>query len=536
MNWERSFVRKIGYLVAIVLLLLLLVLLGQPATSAVGERPGSRGGLLAQIRADHGICEAQLGEIDPTSETIKLATLGMRGIAANVLWDRAMDYKMKKDWTNLSAALRQIAMLEPHYIQVWRYQGWNLSYNVSVEFDDYRERYRWVIRGIDYLMDGIRYNQKEPMLFRDVGWFISHKIGIADEWKQFRRLFRQDDDFFRRINDTRSLEERDNWLVGSQWFGRGETLVDEGADMRRVSPVLFYSWGPMCLMSYAEALEKDGVFEEKARIAWESAGKRWLAFGERAISIGPPHGLIRLNEKERLLEEADRRVEELEKLAPKVRDTIRAERRAQLTDAERIALDTPPEQRKTVEVNEAAYQAEMKMLITHEQVARRVTGPNVQKAMQVALEANRLIERASLVNQMRGVIAFEWWRRRAWMEQLPETLAARKLLYQGDEAIAKGDLVRAKEMFDKSFQQWRLVLDRKEWPKEWPGVKTDTTLARELVEAIQRYRRVLEKRDEPFPAKFILQDVLTLNPELDEKPSSKPPPAPPGLPGQTPAK
>jgi hypothetical protein len=447
-----------------------------------------------------------------------------------------MEYKMKTDWTNLSAALRQIAMLEPHFIQVWRFQGWNLSYNVSVEFDDYRERYRWVIRGIDYLMDGIRYNQKEPMLFSDVGWFISHKIGIADEWKQFRRLFKQDDDFFRRINDTRAIDERDNWLVGYDWFGKGETLVDEGADMRRVSPTLFYSRGPMCLMSYAEALEKDGVFEEKARIAWRNAAIRWHEFGERAFPSGKPDDLIQLNEKERLLEEAARRAEELEKLAPKMRETIYQERRAQLTDAERSALDTPPEQRRTVEVNKAAYEAEMKMLITHEQVARRVTGPNVEKAMQAALEATRLTERANLVAQLRGVIAFEAWRRRAWMEQLPETLAARKFIYQGDEAIAKGDLVRAKETFDKGFQQWRLVLDRKEWVKQWPDIKTDHTLARELVEAIQRYRRVLEKRDERFPSNFVLQDILTLNPELDEKPSSKPSLPPPGLPGETPGK
>ena len=46
--------------------------------------------------------------------------------------------------------------LQPNFVSVWVFQGWNLSYNVSVEFDDYHDRYRWVIKGIDFLKRGHR--------------------------------------------------------------------------------------------------------------------------------------------------------------------------------------------------------------------------------------------------------------------------------------------------------------------------------------------------------------------------------------------
>jgi hypothetical protein len=185
---------------------------------------------------------------------MKLATFGMRGVAANILWEKANRYKMKKDWTNLSATLNVLTELEPHFISVWKFQSWNLAYNVSTEFDDYRDRYRWVIAGIEFLIRGIGYNANEPRLYDDVGWYISHKIGKADEALQFRRLFKADDEFHAR-HHTPSPELRDNWLVGKQWYRRAEDLVAKGADLRGKSEVLFYSSRPMCQFYYAEALE-----------------------------------------------------------------------------------------------------------------------------------------------------------------------------------------------------------------------------------------------------------------------------------------
>jgi hypothetical protein len=118
MNQRTVFYRKIGYLVAIGVLLGLLYLFGHPSTVNKEGQQSSPGGLLAQAREKYGLSQTQLGQIDPTSETIKLATFGLRGIAVWILWDKANEYKMKEDWTNFSATLNQIGIVQPHFISV----------------------------------------------------------------------------------------------------------------------------------------------------------------------------------------------------------------------------------------------------------------------------------------------------------------------------------------------------------------------------------------------------------------------------------
>ncbi len=224
MSSRSTFQRKLIYLAAIALLLLPLFWMSQPATMATKESPGSPGGKLARLRSDYHLSQAQIGEIDPTSVTVKLATLGLRGIAADVLWEQAEDYRMKKDWANLLATLKQITKVQPNFINVWsNSMAWNLSYNISVEFDDYRERYRWVMKGIEFLEQGIKYNERQPKLLWDMGWTISEKIGKADEAKEFRKLFKEDDDYHNRFHRPTAL--RDNWLVGKEWFEKAVDMV-----------------------------------------------------------------------------------------------------------------------------------------------------------------------------------------------------------------------------------------------------------------------------------------------------------------------
>jgi len=513
MNPQHSFARKVYYLAGLVLLLAVLSWLGRPVSSDVAAqgKPEGLAGLLqisnlAQMRNRYHLSEAQLGEIDPASATIKLATLGLRGVAANILWEKANNYRMKKDWTNLSATLQQITRLEPHFISVWRFQGWNLSYNVSAEFDDFRERYRWVIRGVDFLREGIRRNEREPKLVEDVGWFVTHKIGTADESRQFRRLFKEDEETFRRWNDFRPVEDRDNWLVGKDWYVRAENLVDQGADLRRSSHVLFYSYKPMAQMNYSEALEKDGTFDEKARYAWSRAGQEWLDYGARPLPASEPGRYVHLNDAEQFDVEAAKRVAALEAFEPELREKIRKERQEKLPRAEREAFEKAPEKRDAREW-ELALQTEEKLKVTHSQLARQIGGKNRDAARKLADEASKLERDAEEIRLLRRIVNFEYWRRRAQYEQTPEALTARKHAYEGAQALANADLLRAAEMYEKSFAQWRLLLDR----KDFPGLKNDGSLGEEIVGMIYEYRKVLEKSDKPFPKDFPLNDALQLH-------------------------
>jgi hypothetical protein len=138
MNERGSFYRKVAYLIVVAVLMLPISRLGAPSTRK------DDGGALAQLRAEYDLGQADLGEIDPASETIRFATLGMRGIAVSLLWNKANQYKKTEDWTNFRATLRQLAKLQPYFISFWKYQAWNLTYNVSVELDDVQDRYHYV--------------------------------------------------------------------------------------------------------------------------------------------------------------------------------------------------------------------------------------------------------------------------------------------------------------------------------------------------------------------------------------------------------
>ena len=89
----------------------------------------------------------------------------------------------------------------------------------------------------------------------------------------------------------------------------------------------------------------------------------------------------------------------------------------------------------------------------------------------------------------------------------PEALAARKYIYEGAQAMANADLIRARDMYEKGFAQWRLLFDR----KDFVNLKIDDSIGQEVVGMIDKYRQVLEKSDKPFPKDFVLNDILQLH-------------------------
>ena len=66
---------------------------------------GGGGGRLAQLRAEHKLGDTNVGAIDPRSETIRLVSLGLGGIANVILWTQAEQYKEREDWTSYRAVL-----------------------------------------------------------------------------------------------------------------------------------------------------------------------------------------------------------------------------------------------------------------------------------------------------------------------------------------------------------------------------------------------------------------------------------------------
>ncbi|MGE3822512.1 MAG: hypothetical protein AB7I30_24110, partial [Isosphaeraceae bacterium] len=150
---------------------------------------------LNEEKRNRDLGEAAMGQVDTGSFMLKLALLGgARGIAANVLWTQAEELKREQDWDRMAARVDLITKLQPHFLSVWTFQGWNLAYNVSVEWDAPEDKYDWIKKGITFLQDGVRKNQKSPDLIWDTAWTYYHKLGFSDESIILRRLFRDDED------------------------------------------------------------------------------------------------------------------------------------------------------------------------------------------------------------------------------------------------------------------------------------------------------------------------------------------------------
>jgi hypothetical protein len=497
MTERKSFYRKIVYGLAIVALLFPIAILSMPATAT------KAGGKLAQIRSDpsHPFSQSSLGDVDPASETMKLATLGLRGVAVNLLWEKANHYKKVEDWTNLTATLEQLAKLQPNFITFWKFQAWNLTYNVSVEFDGFRDRYYYVRRGIDFLKQGERYNKDNPHLLWDLGWFIGQKIGRADEHVQYRRLFRADDDFH---GEERRGDDRDNWLVAKEWYQTGIDAVDKkGRSIDRKSPRIFYSSPAMSQMNYAEAIEEEGFFD-KARRAWIKALEEWEAFGQLAIehSTGVP---LKLGDQPRLEAEVARLQSELDALAPGVREKLQAAKREQLTPEEREALDMPAERRTEAQMH-LAYETMGKLEVTDRDVASEIAKehPALEKqALLLVGDLERTKVKLRFTINYKADSNYDYWLTRAQLEQTPDALGAREDMFKARRAFREGDLLTAQKLYEDGFTKWRRVFDA--FPM---AIESESSTGDDLIQYIVQYRDVLDQLDEQLDENFQLWDVI----------------------------
>src|SRR5262249_30506022 len=103
---------------------------------------------------------------------------GFRGLVSHALWMRASALQGEDKFFEMAQLADWITKLEPHFVQVWLVQAWNMAYNISVKFKDSPDRWRWVRRGIELLRDdGLRYNPNELLIYRELAWFFQHKMG-----------------------------------------------------------------------------------------------------------------------------------------------------------------------------------------------------------------------------------------------------------------------------------------------------------------------------------------------------------------------
>jgi len=509
MNARASFIRKLIYLGLMVALLVPLSLIGMPSK----QKDGGGGGVLAEMRQRNDISEASLGEIDPTAESVKLAMFGLRAPAITMLYNRINEQQKRKQWDDQRATLEELAKLQPHFCGVWRHQAWNLSYNISAEWDDYKQRYRCVKEGIQFLQEGTTKNRREARMIWDMGWFTGQKIGRSDEHREFRKIFSDPSDDLFEFLDTHvpvDLEKpreghrgrRDNWLMSKTWYLAGERMIDQGdADLIGMGDFQYFSSAPMAQFNYAEAIETEGTFGDVAREAWEDGSRNFNEFGARPLAVEPNFD-VHLNDLERVRADYEGALKQLEDMQPGVRKTIEDEKKAKFSEEVKKALEIPVEQR-TDQQHMLVYTAVAGAVATEDEIAARMPVEKRAEATKLAERIKSIANTMWEIERLRSIVNFDFWRERGQMEASDDALEARRLSFLADEAIEQGNLIQAKEHYAGALEKWKLVF------AAHPKMAEDSTVGDDAAQLIRRYQSsVLDKLNEKLPEDPLYTSLL----------------------------
>lgn len=533
---NNSFLRKIIYIVIMGVLLIPLSLISRPASrSGSGDKSkSSAGGKLAQMREEYNLSQAKMMDIDPASETMKLATLGLRGVAVNLLWMKAIDFKKKENWDELDATLQALIKVQPNFVKVWEFQAHNLSYNISMEFDDYEYRYHWVKKGIEFLKEGIPYNRHDHRMTDNLGFFTGMKIGRSDEKNSFRRMFRSDDQFHEKMSDyiepdTYDTREYgyDNWKMAYMWYQRSLDMVEAG-DPKYTGDALFYMRRPAQLRNQAMSLQEEFRTDEIIQEIWRDAFNEWVDYGSRQI-VNTRGVMVTM---ESLIDYSNR-IEQLRKdldsLAPPgTRDELMKQIKDSLdiTPEQQLVLDTPPEQRTDEEAAMATgLQARMfeQDRVIDFKVMLAANEDNRLPGKRLVEKILELQEQIHSIQQQNGVTNYQYWRERTATEASEQSISARQVMHDAQEMARRSifddeylydyktkekTIVRkgAITLYEEAFELWRRVFE------EFPAIQ-EGDLGDRIAEQIQQYKEMLDISGLEWKDDFPLQTFVDLRAE-----------------------
>jgi hypothetical protein len=532
--------RKIVYLVMIAFLIIPLSLIALPETRDASGSIKRKGGQLSVLRERYSLSQAKLSEVDPASETMRLASLGLRGVAVCSLWMQAMEQKKTENYDQLAATLKTLTKIQPNFVKVWEYQAHNLAYNVSMEFDDYEYRYHWVKKGIGFLKEGVPYNKTDHRMTDELGRMIGSKIGKSDEKESFRRMFGLDTEFHNSMSDyidPDSYETRgyghnyDNWLMAYQWYDWSHRMVDEQSRYKYTSDMIFYNNRPSTRRNQGLSLQREFRPDESQKQVWKTAQEEWQEYGqiEMTNSLGIKYTMEGIFQTEQKIEQLR---QQLDEMAPGVRVELinKALAETPMPEDLRAAWETPFEER-TDEQREKAREVDLALNQAFAdidyQVAREVKEGDSFRAQQIVREIEEQKVRQFVIQKDSGTINYAFWKWRTKAESSDIGILAKEALFEAEQARQKAiyddefdrdyvtkevKVVRqgALSLYWDCFEKFKLVFD--ENPDLRDGVYGD-----EVVEEIVKYRNILKLTGREWPDNFPLQDFIDFRAEKGER-------------------
>jgi hypothetical protein len=397
------------------------------------------------VKKDLG--EATIGEVDTGSFVLKLFLLGgARGMAANVLWSRAIEFQKVQEWDRLKLTVDMITKLQPHFLSIWTFQSWNLTYNVSVEWDAPEDKYEWIKRGIMFVREGVEKNKKSPDLIWDTAWYYYHKLGFSDESIILRRLFYDDEDESFKKSPLDFNVYRDNFQLGHDWFVKSVRLVDAGEE-RQVKGSMDAS------VDHVDApIQRKGQQGDLAFRSMPAHAQTRYAIGLEKESMKG----IEASFGPRAMNEWAKSHTEWDELGHKVFETFN-----------RVMVDGK---------------------LIHQYVKlddNAISNPEANKK----LHENEKYWADRWADQMN----YPYWKDRCAAEMEEQGVAARKLFYEGTRAYKSADFPVAVEKYKEGLLIWQKLLARHEPYAKDSLNKQDTGMV------VKRYARACQQSGSDMP-------------------------------------
>ena len=546
---NRSLIRKIIYIALIGVLIIPLSFIALPETRDTNGKIKNAGGIISRLRNKHDLSQARLTEVDPASETMKLASLGLRGIAVNVLWSQAIEQKKEGDYDGLNSTLQALTKIQPNFIRVWEYQAHNLAYNVSMEFDDYEYRYHWVKKGLKFLKGGIRYNKQDHRITDNLGFFTGNKFGKSDEKDSFRRIFRSDATFHQEMSDRIDPEGyelreygHDSWKMAYQWYNYSRNMVDSGDAKKKRNDMIFYMFRPSQIRNMGLSLQAEHPTGSVIQEVWRDAYEQWKDYGEQDLvnSLGVR---VKLNGSVRIEDEIDRLRNKLDALAP---EGTRRDLTQELLPNSRLTPEQQEEYKMLAELSADQFSSDNQqrwrflstMLKTEldqldQRIAAEAAKENLVAATEIAGDIMRKQSELSTISRNNSTVNYPYWDSRTRTESENATVVAQQALHDAQQQWKQSVY---EDEFDYDYRTKKKTITRKgaitlykEAFEYWQPIMTanprlsDGQLGDLLVEHIKEYQKMLDFTNREWPKDFPMQkfiDIRAQEGERDELPTT----------------
>ena len=531
---NRPLIRKIIYIALIGVLIYPLSLIALPETRNTDGSIKNAGGVMSRLRDEHDLSQARLTEVDPASETMKLASLGLRGIAVNVLWSQATEQKKNGDYDGLKSTLQALTKIQPSFIRVWEYQAHNLAYNVSMEFDDYEYRYHWVKQGLTFLKGGIRYNKQDHRITDNLGFFTGNKFGKSDEKESFRRIFKNDAEFREEMSDRIDPEGyelreygHDSWKMAYQWYNYSRNMVDSGVAKKRRSDIMFHLFRPSQIRNMGLALQSEHPTGSVIQEVWRDAYEAWQEYGEEELvnSLGVR---IKLNGSIRIEDELTRLRSELDALVPEgTRNEFTEEilPNSRLTEEQqeeyKILAELPADQFSSDQQQSWRFLSNLlknELAQLDQRIAAEAGKENLVAATELVSEIARKQRELKTISRDHSTVNFPYWDSRTRTESENPTVVAQQALYDAEQKWKQSIY---EDEFDYDYRTKKKTITREgaislynEAFEYWQPIMTanprliDNQLGDLLVEHIKEYQKMLDFTNREWPKDFAMQKFV----------------------------